>query len=596
MPTRRPGRVLARVRLLVVVIVAIVVTTADFPPGFAVWGWLTLVLFAISAIVLAITARMTLAPRTRQVVRIAALVADGAVAIAFMFVFTYELSQPLRTLYMIPIVLSALVFGVRGGFLAAVAVAPFVAAQEVFRASYFDIDTSPAGVGVRILIGGLAGLIVGQLHDELERQRGEAEARVREAEELRDRLRQRVDTLEAANRCARALASSLELDEAFGAFLRELAGIVPYDRAAVLLDEGALVSVLVSTGLGESDVYPSGSTLPSAGTIFDELRRNRRTIHREDFSVAPDPQEQLLVELGLRARVVAPLDSGEELLGALTVARCEPRSFRAYEVALLTLLGRLVTYAVQNIRTYEVERRTVEELRRLSALRADFVSLVSHELRSPMAAVIGSAQTLKAHWRELSPEHRESFLALIEDETSRLAALVGDVLDTSRLDAGTFSYSFTDVDLAKLLEETVATASVGQDEVQLRTNVIGRLPVVRGDRDRLHQVLMNLIDNAVKHSNAGDAVEIRAMPVNGAVRIDVTDRGPGIHRDAHGLIFEKFGRVQGSTSKPGTGLGLFIARSIVEAHGGALDVRSAPGEGATFTVEVPTPTPEREAD
>jgi signal transduction histidine kinase len=213
-----------------------------------------------------------------------------------------------------------------------------------------------------------------------------------------------------------------------------------------------------------------------------------------------------------------------------------------------------------------------------------------------MAAVIGSAQTLKAHWRELTPEHRESFLALIEDETSRLASLVGDVLDTSRLDSGTFSYSFTNVDLGKLVEETAATAAVGQDEVQLRTNVIGRLPVVRADRDRLHQVLMNLIDNAVKHSNAGDEVEIRAMGVNGAVRIDVTDHGPGIHRDAHGLIFEKFGRVQGSTGKPGTGLGLFIARSIVEAHGGELEVRSAPGEGATFTFELPTTTPARAGD
>src|SRR5205085_11326763 len=110
--------------------------------------------------------------------------------------------------------------------------------------------------------------------------------------------------------------------------------------------------------------------------------------------------------------------------------RREPDAFSSEEVELATLLGRVAGTAVQNIRAYDAERRTVEELRRLSALRADFVSLVSHELRSPMAAVIGSARTLQARWRELAPQQRESFLALIGDETTRLASLIGDVLDT----------------------------------------------------------------------------------------------------------------------------------------------------------------------
>jgi K+-sensing histidine kinase KdpD len=588
---RRPGIVLAGVRVVVVAVVAILVLTSDFPPGYAFWAWLTLALFTLATTALALSTRVTLSPPVRQIVRVAAIVSDGAVAIAFMYVFSYQATQPLRTLYLIPIVLAALRFGLRGGLLAAVFAAPFIAGQELFRADYFGVDPSWRGVAVRALIGVLAGVVAGRLRDELQRQRAQAEARAKEAEDLRDRLRQRVDTLEAANRCARALASSLEFDEAFGAFLRELTDIVPHDRAEVVLDEGRLARVLITTGVGAGAVVAAGSSWPTEGSVFPELRRTRRTIHREDLAEPKYSEEQAILDLGLRARVVAPLDAGEDVLGALVVLRHEPRSFRAYEIALLTLLGRLVTHAVQNIRTYDAERRTVEELRRLSALRADFVSLVSHELRSPMAAVIGSAQTLKAHWRELTPQHRESFLALIEDETSRLAALIGDVLDTSRLDAGTFSYSFADVDLAKLVEETVATAAVGQDEVRLRSSVRGRLPHVRADRDRLHQVLMNLIDNAVKYSRAGAEVEVNATAANGAVLIDVTDHGPGIPRDEHGVIFEKFGRVQGATGKPGTGLGLFIARSIVEAHGGTLAVRSTPGEGATFTVELPTPEP-----
>ena len=122
------------------------------------------------------------------------------------------------------------------------------------------------------------------------------------------------------------------------------------------------------------------------------------------------------------------------------------------------------------------ERKTVDELRRLSALRADFVSLVSHELRTPMAAVIGAARTLQQRWRELSPDQRESFLELIAGETSRLAELIGDVLDTSRIEAGTFSFRFQDVDVGQLVRDAVATAQLGQDEVRCSRDVREPLP------------------------------------------------------------------------------------------------------------------------
>jgi two-component system OmpR family sensor kinase len=110
---------------------------------------------------------------------------------------------------------------------------------------------------------------------------------------------------------------------------------------------------------------------------------------------------------------------------------------------------------------------------------------------------------------------------------------------------------------------------------------------VRGDRERLRQVLTNLVENAVKYSQTGEEVSVRAVADNGKVRVAVEDHGPGIPRDKQGVIFEKFGRAHVGLGKPGTGLGLFIARSIAEAHGGRLDVRSAPGQGATFTLELP---------
>jgi signal transduction histidine kinase len=116
---------------------------------------------------------------------------------------------------------------------------------------------------------------------------------------------------------------------------------------------------------------------------------------------------------------------------------------------------------------------------------------------------------------------------------------------------------------------------------------VGRVPRVRGDAERLRQIFANLIDNAVKYSPAGEPVEVRVAQTNGAVLVSVRDRGPGIKSQDQRLIFEKFGRVTGAGSKPGTGLGLYIARSIAEAHGGELQVSSAPGRGSTFTVKLP---------
>ena len=113
------------------------------------------------------------------------------------------------------------------------------------------------------------------------------------------------------------------------------------------------------------------------------------------------------------------------------------------------------------------------------------------------------------------------------------------------------------------------------------------LPLVRADRERLRQVLTNLVDNAVKYSPAGAGVDVHAFAEDGRIRVEVRDRGPGVAPEHQALIFEKFGRVAGEHAKPGTGLGLFIARSIAQAHGGSLEVSSAPKTGATFALVLP---------
>jgi signal transduction histidine kinase len=578
----RPGRWLVLLRAVLVVVGAIAVALTDFPPSYTPWAWAVVGFFAAVTVFSGALSVLELAPATRVRARVLLLALDAIVAIGFISVFSYQAGEPWRALYLIPIAAAALRFGLVGG---AVAGAVMTGATIVIDALGPGLQWRTALT--RIIVGMLAGLVIGRLRDTLNAERSRAEARAGEAERLRDELGHRVDVLETANRCARALGSSLELDEAFGAFIRELRGLVPFERTAIVLVEGDTATTMATAGRGAADVFPPGNSDPIEGSLLERVL-DGKTVVRRDLAERDAPADEQLLALGLRSELVTPLLLGARPIGMLSLSRERPDAFSEEEIELVSLLGRLVATAVQNIRAYEAERRRVEELARLSQLRADFVSLVSHELRSPMAAVIGAARTLQDRWRMLTAPQRESFLALIGDETARLAELVGDVLDTSRIEAGTFSYRFEDVDLGRVVDEAVEAAVLAQQDVPVVSSVRGALPAIRGDRARLRQVLGNLIENAVKYSPEGGEVRVSAVAANGTVRIAVRDAGPGIPRDQQGRIFEKFGRVDvPGASKPGTGLGLFIARSIAEAHGGSLDVNSGVEPGSTFTLTLP---------
>ena len=592
---RNPARMsaterwMARVRVLAVPFAVFQVAIGrHYPPHYETWAWVTTGVFALGTLVLLRLAHSHLSRRDQLVLGSAALAFDFAVASSFILLFSFEQGSNIRDIVFLPLVEAALRFGIPGAVGLTLASAPVMAIFEWLRERRvaprsYHLNYVTLELGIEMLLG----LIVGWLVVRLRGQTAVAESRAGEAERLRDQLGRRADVLEAANRCARALSSSLELDEAFEAFIREVRGFIPFDRIAIVLSEEGSAQVMAVAGVGAERVLPPGSARPIKGTLLEEILQRGKPVYRRDMVQPEYPEEERFRELGLRSRFVTPLYLGARTIGMLSLVRREPNAFTEEEMELVGLLGRLVASAVQNIRAYEAERKTVEELRRLSALRADFVSLVSHELRTPMAAVIGSARTLQQRWRELTGDQRESFLELIAGETGRLATLISDVLDTSRIDAGTFTFRFSDVDLGELVRDSVAAAEVSSDEVALRADVQEPLPVVRGDPERLRQVLMNLLDNAIKYSPEGDEVHVRAYAEDGRVRVDVRDRGPGIAREDQRLIFEKFGRVTTGNTRPGTGLGLFIARSIAEAHGGTLEVSSAPERGAVFTLELP---------
>jgi signal transduction histidine kinase len=586
---REIERWIAWIRLAIVPVAIVQVAVSDgFPPGYHEAAWMTTAVFAVGAAVLFALSRRGLSGRQLARLGVVALVFDFAIVSAYMICYSFERGTPVRQLVFLTIVEAALRYGMVGSVGLALASAPILVVFEWLRQQHtephtFQVNFVTFQLGVEVLTA----VIVGWLVLRMRAGRAEAEARATEAEELRDQLGRRFDVLEAANRCARALASSLDIEEAFGAFIRELRGLIEFDRVTIVGVERGRAVVMAAAGRGTETVFPPGSARPVKGSVLEDVLEGK-LVYRESMDPPQFPEEEELLALGLRSRVLAPLQVGPRTIGMLGLVRAEPSSFTPDEVELVALLGRLVATAVQNMRSYEAERSTADELRRLSALRADFVSVVSHELRSPMAAVIGAARTLQGRWRELTSEQRNAFLALIGDETSRLANLISDVLDTSRIEAGTFSFTFSDVDVAELLRDVAAAAELGQDEVRVSTRVRGALPAVRGDRERLRQVIQNLIDNAVKYSPSGCEVRVLATADDGHIRVDVEDDGPGIPTEDQSLIFEKFGRsTAGGSAKPGTGLGLFIARSIVEAHGGSLDVESSSDAGSTFRLALP---------
>ena len=588
---------LVRVLAVALAMAEVALYEGDYPSrGYEVAAWAATAVFALGAAVLFWIARRPLSDRRQRYVGFSALAFDTGVIWAYVLVYSFEAGTPVRQLLFFPVVEAALRYGLDGGLAMPFVQVPVMLAAEWWRTDQFGgrfmVDRITLPLGLQLGMGAIVGWLVARLDRETEL----AEGRASEAEGLRDELGRRADLLDAANRCARALGSSLEVNEAFAAFIRELRGLVPFDRTAIVLVEDGAARVIAAAGAGAETVFPPGSRRPLAGSVLEEMTKTHQPIYRRDMADQQFAEEDEFTLLGLRCRLAAPLVAGPRTVGMVSLVRVEPDSFTEDEIELVALLGRFLGSAVQNIRAYEAERARVDELRRLSAMRADFVSMVSHELRSPMTAVLGSAKTLSQRWRDLTPDQRQSFLSLIEVETSRLANLVSDVLDTSRIESGTFSYSFGDVDVGELVHESAAAALSGQDEVQIQTKVQRPLPLVRGDRERLRQVITNLIDNAVKYSPLGGQVRVEALATDGLVSIEVRDHGPGIASDHQGLIFEKFGRVSGEYAKPGTGLGLFIAKSIAQAHGGTVEVESAPREGATFSLVLPAEARSRTSD
>ncbi len=241
-----------------------------------------------------------------------------------------------------------------------------------------------------------------------------------------------------------------------------------------------------------------------------------------------------------------------------------------------------VVYAFRNL--------TAE--RALDELKSDFIATVSHELRTPLAAIYGCARTLLRTDLELAEPDHSRLLEVIAQESERLTRIVGDILLANQLDAGRLRLTDQVVDLGRLVRDVVeeVEASLAGDEgISLDLAAPDSLAPVTADEDRLRQVLLNLLDNAVKYSPDGGRIEVEVQQRESGVRITVRDKGLGIPHAEQQRIFGKFYRLdpQQTRGVGGTGLGLYICRELVRQMAGRLSVTSREGEGSTFTVDLP---------
>jgi PAS domain S-box-containing protein len=230
--------------------------------------------------------------------------------------------------------------------------------------------------------------------------------------------------------------------------------------------------------------------------------------------------------------------------------------------------------------------RDASARRRAEAARGELVSTLSHELRSPLTSVKGFTSTLLHRWDRFTDKQKRHMLETIDADADRVTRLIKELLDVSRIDAGRLELHRQLIDLQRVTRDVIGRFELQADGHQFLIEFPAGFPEVYADRDKVEQVLTNLVENAVKYSEGG-TVTVSGEVVDGAVEVAVRDQGVGIPADQLTLIFTKFYRRAGHGAPTGTGLGLFITRGLVEAHGGRIWARSEVGRGTEVRFRLP---------
>jgi signal transduction histidine kinase len=389
-------------------------------------------------------------------------------------------------------------------------------------------------------------------------------ARAFEAERA---ARRRLEGVQAITDVALA---HLELDELLSVMLPRIRDVLRADTCAVLLLDEETDELVARSAVGIEEEVEQGVRIPVGRGFAGKVAATRRPVILDDVDHA-DIFNPILREKGIKSMLGVPLTVGGDVLGVLHVGTLVHRRFRADDLDLLQLVAERVALAIERARLHE-------ETVMLDQLKANFVAIASHELRTPATSVYGVLTTLATRADDLDDELKHELLRIGVEQGERLRRLLEELLDLSRLDSRGVRVNPEPLVLRGLLEEIAATVVPPETDVDVR--VAPDLAVV-ADRLVLDRVVSNLLINAVRYGESPITVSAETRDTH--VRIAVEDDGEGVPPELRGRLFERFARGE---SALGSGLGLAIARAYARAHGGDL-VYDRRNRGARFELVLP---------
>jgi signal transduction histidine kinase len=419
----------------------------------------------------------------------------------------------------------------------------------------------------------------------------EVQARTRE-------LARSVEELKALGEVGQAVNSSLDLKTVLNAILAHACQMSETGGGAIYVFDETREDYVLEAGHNMSEELIAAvraHPIRLGDPLVGQCGARREAVQIEDLNkVPPHPLFEMHLKAGLRALLAVPLLHQDKVVGALVVRRKRVGVFAPETVSLLQSIASQSAIAIQNARLFEEIAQKSRQLEIASQHKSQFVANMSHELRTPLAAMLGYGELLQDGAFGELPEKSIRIVERVQVNGKHLLGLINSVLDISKIEAGQFRLNLSDYSLPTIIETVrVATESLaGAKSLALTTEVATDLPHGFGDEQRLSQVLLNLVGNAIKFTDRGE-VCIAARAVDNQFLISVRDTGPGIPLEEQQRIFEEFHQVDGSSTraKGGTGLGLAIVKQIAEMHGGSIWVESTLGQGAVFHLKLPVQMP-----
>jgi GAF domain-containing protein/HAMP domain-containing protein len=409
-------------------------------------------------------------------------------------------------------------------------------------------------------------------------------------------LTKSVEQLTALGEVGRAVSSTLDVETVLNTIVSRASQLASADGCAIYeYDEATELFHIRATYNFDPDFVEASRAMPlrKGEGLMGRAAEEREPIQVPDI-LQPGAYESrvrdILIGSGYRAALSVPLLREDQVIGSLSLTRKTPGEFPPDVIELLKNFATQSALAIQNARLFhEIEDKS-RQLEVASRHKSQFLANMSHELRTPLNAILGYTELLQDNIYGEIPEKARETMARIERGGRHLLALINDVLDLSKIEAGQLTLSLTDYSLREVVN-TVVTAMeplAAEKGLALRVTLDPDLPLARGDDRRISQILLNLVGNAVKFTDAGE-VRVEAKASDGAFLVSVSDTGPGIAAEDQARIFEEFQQADTSNTreKGGTGLGLSIARRIIALHGGRIWVESAPGQGSTFSFTLP---------